>query len=431
MSVAGMNIWIVNHYGVAPGTGGGTRHFDLAKQLVRQGASVTIFASAYGHQNWINHLEGSRNAVREVTYDGVRFVWLRTTAYKRNDWRRVKNMLDYTWRCYWEGRRRKESPDLIIGSLMHPAAAWIGSRLAAHHNAVFYFEERDLWPQTLIDFGKMSPNHPIVKALYWLESHLYRKASRIIVLFDKAADYVEKQSGLGSKVLVLPNGVDMERFALPLAELPSEVERQFEQWQGKFIAIYTGSHGISDGIHHLLEAAALSKGTDSNIQFVFVGEGPEKEALVKQAEQAGLTNVAFLPLVKKEAVPTLLARAHVGLIALRDASVYKWGMSFNKMYDYMASSLPTLLVGKIDDSVIAKEQIGLVLQDPEELSEALSKLARQMKDREEMGRRARAYVEREHDWERMSYKLSAAIAEDVGRNEKQVSKRNTAASYDV
>ncbi|WP_416145271.1 hypothetical protein [Planococcus koreensis] len=92
-----MNIWIFNHYATGLNSSGGTRHFDLAKQLVRKGHSVTIFASSFSHYTLKDeHLANSKTDYKEEVYEGVRFLWIKTVSYKSNNHKRVLNMLSYT-----------------------------------------------------------------------------------------------------------------------------------------------------------------------------------------------------------------------------------------------------------------------------------------------------------------------------------------------
>ncbi|MFD0621030.1 glycosyltransferase family 4 protein [Paenibacillus sp. GCM10027629] len=418
MNASTKTVWIINHYAVAPGGSGGTRHYDLAKQLNSQGFRVHIFGSAFGHQTGTNRLsEEDRGWYKEEVIDGITFVWFKTSAYTRNNWRRVKNMLDFTYRCYRYGRSCVNKPDIVIGSLMHPLAAWLGARLAKRHQAIFYFEERDLWPQTLIDFGKVKEKHPIVWCLYRLESYLYRKAKRIIVLFEKAPDYIEQRTGLGYKSIYLPNGVDISRFSAGDRKLPASYDDFFERSHTDLVAVYTGSHGISDGLELLLETARKLEQKQAKIRFLFVGEGPEKQRLVKLANEMGLNRVEFLPAIPKESIPTLLNRSDFGLLALKDAGVYKWGMSFNKFYDYMAAALPTMMVGSLEDSIIEREQIGAVGVSAEVLAEQMLLLMNQNEERIAMGMRARRYVERMHEWGSLSKRLADVMREDLNELE--------------
>ncbi|MBM7662851.1 glycosyltransferase involved in cell wall biosynthesis [Bacillus mesophilus] len=401
-----MNIWIFNHYSNGPMSSGGTRHYDLAKELVKKGYQVTIFASSFAHQASEDTRIINREKVKVEVHDGIRFVWIKTEVYDRNDWKRVKNILDYSFRAYHYAKKLKEQPDMIIGSLMHPLAPVIAYVLAKKKRAHFYFEERDLWPQTLIDIGKVSKYHPVVMALGKLETFLYKRAQKIIVLFHKAPDYVKGKGIDENKVLFLPNGVDLSRFrSTTPCDLPLEVEETLQHLKDRFIAIYTGSHGISDYLDSILWTANEMKEKNESIHFLLVGNGPEKEKLMKMKEKFELDNVTFLPSLLKEHIPTLLQRADVGLISLKDAELYKWGISFNKQYDYMAASLPTVLLSNRGEYHIEQSGGGVIVRSAEEMSEAILTLYKDEEKRKELGENARHFVEDHHSWDVLSTKL--------------------------
>lgn len=90
-----MKIWIFNHYASPPDRAAGTRHYDFGKVLAEAGHDVTIFASSFSHFSRAEErlADGERGRVQEV--GGVRFVWVRTTPYAGNDYRRLVNMLSY------------------------------------------------------------------------------------------------------------------------------------------------------------------------------------------------------------------------------------------------------------------------------------------------------------------------------------------------
>ncbi|GAB7389274.1 glycosyltransferase family 4 protein [Bacillaceae bacterium] len=403
-----MNIWIFNHYAIAPGSSGGTRHFDLAKELVKHHYQVTIFASSFDHLTRTEkYIHEPRVYSREEEYEGVKFVWIKTFPYQRNDWRRVLNMLSYTIRAYRIARKRKEKPDVIIGSLMHPFAALLGYILAKQKGSKFYFEERDLWPQSLIDLGKVSPKNPVVWFLDKLELFLYKKADKIIVLFDKAADYVEKRGIDRNKVLYIPNGVDLHRYNDNEKPLPLEIAEAFNRLKEKFIAVYTGSHGLANNLDAILDAAKILKEKNKEIHFVLVGDGPEKERLVKRKQQEKLTNVTFLPPLPKECIPAILKKANVGLLPLQHSPVFKWGISPNKLFDYMASSLPVIILCDVDGTPVEKSESGAVIRNQysEKLAEKLLEYVKDQIKLQGMGQRGRAYIEKHHSWQMLSKKI--------------------------
>lgn len=409
-----MKIWIMNHYAICPGSPGGTRHYDLSKVLVENGHEVTIFASSFEHQARVERqqYQKGQDAIEEYR-DGIRFVWFRTTPYGRNDWRRVLNIMQYSIRAFRRAKRDEEVPDVVIGSLMHPLAAWIGYRIAKKKKALFYFEERDLWPQTLIDLGKVSKRHPIVLLLGKLELFLYRKSQRIIVLFQHAQDYVRSRRVDARKVLYMPNGVDMERFdSCKYNVLPDEVEHTLSSLKNKWIAIYTGAHGLANGVDRLIEVAKEVGQINTSIHFLFVGDGPEKQKLLNRKEQDQLDNVTFLPPVPKSCIPSLLMRAQVGLLWTGDVEVYKWGISMNKQYDYMAAELPLMLFneGKWDD-LIAPET-GISNRSMGDMVQELIYQYSHETERKKLGQQARKYGERHHQWSQLANQLETALEED-------------------
>ncbi|MBC7344976.1 MAG: glycosyltransferase WbuB, partial [Clostridia bacterium] len=100
-----MNIWIFNQYAHPPDLPGGTRHYDLGKELVKKEHKVTIIATSFHHYL---HREtrlrpGEKWKVEDA--NGIKFVWIRTPSYQRNDWRRVRNMVVYALRAWRLGRR--------------------------------------------------------------------------------------------------------------------------------------------------------------------------------------------------------------------------------------------------------------------------------------------------------------------------------------
>jgi len=91
-------IWIFNHYAITPDLPGGTRHFDFAKELIKRGYDVTIFASSFIHGIYENKKLKNGENWKIENYEGVNFVWIRTFPYNKNNWRRVLNMLSYSWK---------------------------------------------------------------------------------------------------------------------------------------------------------------------------------------------------------------------------------------------------------------------------------------------------------------------------------------------
>ncbi|MEG9296025.1 glycosyltransferase family 4 protein [Mangrovibacillus sp. Mu-81] len=414
-----MKIWIYNHYAVGPNSSGITRHFDLGKELVKLGHEVTIFAASFNHQKRVEEKQYSTGEQFQVqSYEGVEFVWIKTPSYHKNDHKRVLNILAYSKRVNKIALSFKEKPDVVIGSLMHPLAALSAYRLAQKTEALFYFEERDLWPQSLIDLGKVSPNNPIVKVLSKLELFLYRKADKILVLFDKAPQYVKSRGVNENKVLYLPNGVDMNRYSEKgMGKLPLDLQTKLDELaENKFIVMYTGAHSLANNLDALLNIAKQVQTNTDKIQFVLVGDGPDKQKLIKRANNENVGNIHFMDAVQKELIPDILKYADVGIISMKNAEVYKWGISLNKMYDYMAAKLPIVMLSDLKDTIISKQDIGYVSENENDIVSKLLWLYKNPEKAVQIGEKANVVVDQTHSWSTLAIKLNKELEKDQDNN---------------
>jgi len=407
-------LWILNHYAVGPHESGGTRHLDLAGELVQLGWEVTIFAASFNHQTHSEAHLLTGEKIKEEDHHGIHFIWLKTSAYQDNGLSRIRNMLDYTKRVLqvaWE----REKPDVIIGSSVHLFAVLAAYWLARHHSCRFIFEVRDLWPQVLIDIGKISERHLAIKLLRKLEIFLYRKADGIITLLPGADEYIARFGIAKEKIFYLPNGVNLDRYDRSLQPLPGELEEVLHSLADKFIAVYTGTLGIANGIDTILDAAgALKNQGDRRIHFLLVGNGPEKTQLQNRAVQEHLDNVTFVNPVAKEYVPAVLNKVNTGMHSFQDSPVFKWGVSPNKIFDYMAAGLPVIfLCDRSAGNPVALSGGGVVLpgSHKEALVQTLLEMTEHPERTAEWGRRARKYVETEHTSAILGKRLAGFLAE--------------------
>lgn len=395
-------LWILNHYAISPDMSGGTRHFDLARELVKKGHEVTIFASGFDHhtRQYLKIKPGEKMRVEE--YDGVRFVWVNTLPYTKNDWRRVLNMLSYGWRVL-RCSRGLPKPDAVIGSSMHPFAALAGWWLARRYKAKFIFEVRDLWPQVLIDMGEMSEHNPIIKVLRRLELFLYRKSERIIILGSQMREYIIAHGINQEKIVWIPNGVDLSRFDSVTPERENKSD---------FRVMYLGAHSKTNALHILLEGAKTVQDRGyTSIRFSLIGDGPEKQNLIQLANKMQLENIEFCQPVPKDDVPNVLKRADV-LVLTKDSTFAVYSGSILKMFDYMASCKPVIFSGEVSYNPIAESQCGFTVPpgDATALADAIIALYHMpQEERVAMGRRGREFVEKYHDTRLLAKLLESVI----------------------
>lgn len=397
-----MHIWILNHY-----AGGADRqttgHYDIGRQLVAKGHRVTIFASSFSHYKFQEERLQRGEKWRSENHEGVEFVWLRTVAYHGNDWRRALNMLSYACRVLWMGLRRPEKPDIIIGTCPHPFAVLAAYLLALRKATLFFFEVRDLWPQTLIDVGALSEKNPLAWALRMLEKFLYAKAVRIISVLPNVGEYLAAIGILKAKLVWIPNGADLARY--------DGVQPYNGGLEKPFTVVYLGGHARYNGVEVIIRAAErLQKRNRNDIRLVLVGDGPQKALLIRQAQECGLRNVEFRPLVPKAEIGKVMNEASACLHHIRDLPLLKYGMSSNKLFDYMAAGRPVIFACNSSNNPVKEAGAGLSVpaENPEALAQAILELAAlSPEQRMQLGRNGRAYVERHHNIKILAERLES------------------------
>jgi len=214
--------------------------------------------------------------------------------------------------------------------------------------------------------------------------------------------------GIGEeKIAWIPNGVDLSRFkCLALQDVPDN----------RFRVMYLGAHGQANALDVLLDTAKVTQDQGhQEIEFVLIGDGPEKPRLIELAKELGLSNVEFRDPVPKSEVPEVLEEADVTVFILNDLSLYRYGISLNKLYDYLAAKKPLILAGDPVNNPVEEARCGLTVppRNPEALAEAIIELSRMPKEeREAMGRRGREYVEKYHSIPVLADKLIECIEEE-------------------
>ena len=399
-----MNIWILNHYADSPDRQA-TRSYDLGRELVNRGHQVTIFASSFSHYTLKDDKLQGQEKSKVEQLNGVKFIWVRTRPYTTNNWKRAVNMLNFAWRAYRIGRRLPDKPDVVIGTSVHPLAPLAAYRLARRNHARFFYEVTDLWPETLVDMGVLSRRSPVTWALRLLEKFLFRRAERIISLLPYAYEYIEKLGIARDKVVWIPNGVDLRNFA------------SIKPYNGDngdhFSVMYLGGHSPYHGLDVVLDAAfALQAAGITHIPFTLVGDGSEKPRLMRRAQELGLSNVDFSPMVPKQELYKVIGKADALIYTFRDLQVTRFGMSPVKIFDYLASGRPILFAARGRNNPVAEAGAGITVapDDPEALAQAVVQLAAlSPEERTRMGKNGQAYVQVHHDTSVLGARLEEAL----------------------
>ena len=414
-----MKIWLLNHYALPPDRAGGIRHYEFGRVLAEWGHDVTIFASSFNHWSRTEERLAPGERLRVQVIEGVRFVWVRTTPYQGNDRRRALNMVSYGAGVL-RAQHRFARPDVVVGSGPHPltvAAAWL---IGAARRVPFVFEVRDLWPQTLIDMGALAEQGAATRALRAMERFLYHRSRLVISLLPEAFEYITATGIPKDRIVHIPNGIARLTPAAP-GPTASALADRISQWrnaeggEGGLVAGYIGTLGSGNCIDVLVRAAAILRDRGiCGIALVLVGDGPKKEQCEKLARDLGLNNVLFAPPVPKCVVPGVLEALDVTLFPLRDLAVHRYGLSCNKLFDYLASGRPIVSACAVVETPVTASGAGISVppESPEKIADALVSLASMsVAERNAMGERGRKWVYQHHDMTALAGQFLDALTE--------------------
>jgi glycosyltransferase involved in cell wall biosynthesis len=282
-----------------------------------------------------------------------------------------------------------ESPPLFLGL----SGFWL-SRLK---KARMIFNVSDLWPLSAVQLGLLRPDGLSHRLSSRLEAFCYRRAW-CVTGQSKGILASIKERFPDCLTLHLSNGVDTARFC---PEARSEEARRVLGKPDEFILLYAGLHGLAQGLDQVL-AAAESFGEYPNVQFVLVGDGPEKQHLVQRATRAGLRNVRFLDPRPARQIPPFVASADVVLVPLK---MELQGAVPSKLYEAMASGRPVILIADGEPAeIVQQHQAGLVVRsgDTENLVRSIKTLCSQPHLRVTLGNNGRRAAERDYDRSRIA-----------------------------
>jgi glycosyltransferase involved in cell wall biosynthesis len=403
-----VKVWIVNQYALPPSASGGTRHYSLARALQARGVEVEIFCST---RNYLTGKPITDPGTRDCA--GVSFTFIdagRAPAVGRRTGR-LAGMLGFARGFRRVVRRRIGDAQVILGSTPSPIGAWAASAEARRRRVPFVLEVRDLWPRTLLDVGRLPRWHPAVRLFGAMERELYRRADRIVTLLPLAERHIRTVFPDAAPITWIPNGVDL-RLVPPAAEPRFETD-------GGFIVLYAGAHGPANALDAVLDAAGrLQRRRPGGFRFVLVGDGHDKPRLQARAEAERLDSVDFLDPVPKAEVYGLMAAADALIVNMNRGNLYRFGISFNKLYDYLAVGRPIVSGTDAANDPVAEADAGVTVpaNDPDALATALERLsAAPSAERAAMGARGRAFVEAHHDIERLAAQFEDVLRAAAGR----------------
>jgi glycosyltransferase involved in cell wall biosynthesis len=368
-----MKVLYFHQYFSTPKGSSGMRSYEFAKALGNRGHEVTIVCGRYdGSKTGLEEIP-FKDGKREGVVEGIRVVELFLNySNKLSFIQRTRIFLLYALRSIRIALTYKY--DVLFATTTPLTAALPGIAARWLRNKKFVFEVRDLWPELPAAMGVIK-NPIILKLMKLLEVTAYRSAHRLIGLSPGIVSGITKYKIPEKNVFMIPNGCDSDLFK-PLE--PQEKKIDHIQ-SNEFVAIFSGTMGIANGVDAILNAAyELKKAGREDIKLLMVGSGRCKDDLKNRAKKESLTSCIFMDPVPKVQIARLTGSCDTGLMVLANIPAFYYGTSPNKFFDYISCGIPVInnYPGWIAE-MIEEYQCGIAVKPemPEDFALALCTLA--------------------------------------------------------
>lgn len=404
-----MNIIYINHYAGSVRHGMEYRPYYMAKRWAEAGHNVTVAASSFSHLRTHNPSIGNAKYQEEMI-DGIRYFWIAGNQYHGNNKERVKNMLSFLYGLYRFGGKlaAQGKPDAVIASSTYPLDIYPARRIAKKYGAMLIYEVHDLWPLSPIELGGMDPKHPYIRVMQKAENDCYKYSDYVVSLLPCAKDHMVEHGMLPEKFVYIPNGIEKAEWEEPF-HYPMIYREKLQQYHedGYFLIGYTGAHGIANALDSYVEAGLKLRG--KKIKLLAIGPGPERERLIEKAHKLKLDDVVeFLDPVKRDQIPELLDQLDALYIGLQSQPLFRFGVSPNKLMDYMMAGKPIIFAIDAPNNMVAEAECGISIppENSKAIADAAVKLSQMSEDSlAKMGAHGKMYILANNEYDVLSKKF--------------------------
>ena len=366
----------------------------LAKELTRLGRRVTVLTGMPNYPDGVIH-EGYRGKLRLIEkVDGIEVhrIWLYPAGGK-NPFKRLLNYLSFTFHTllYLRLARRR---DIVFIEAQPITLAFYGLFARWLFNAPYIYNTPDLQVEIAAERGWTGRS--FVRMAVWIETYLMKQAYSVSTVTHAFIEHFISMRGvLRERMSFLPNGVDLEH----LRPLPyDETYARKMGVVGKKVLTYAGTHADYQGLDVILDAAKQLRHR-SDIVFLMVGKGPERQRLIDRAKSEDIVNVLFKDSPFEE-VSLLMSVSYGFLVVLRDIPAAK-KMRLSKTFPPLACGVPVIYAGVGESAdIIRKYDCGIVSlpENAASLAAAVLELVGAPERRHAFSKAGLELVEREFSW---------------------------------
>lgn len=346
--------------------------------------------------------EGYRNRLTQTeTIDGIRVirVWTFIAANKGT----VLRMVNYvSYMCSAALRALfVERPDVIIATSPQLFCGWAGVITRWTRRRPLILEMRDLWAESIVTLTSVDRGR-LLRALEWLEFRMYGLARHIVTVGQGYSRELVERGVPAERITIVTNGVDREFFAPrpPDAQLARRIGVA-----GRFVCSYIGTIGMASGLDVVVRAGLkLRERGRSDIVFLLVGDGANRESLQARVAELGLDNVILTGRQPKALIPAYLSISDCSLVHLRRAPLYTTVLP-SKIFEAAHMKRPIVLGVEGEAARVVTASQGGICIEPDNEDQLLDAVERLVDDpglRLRLGQAGHDYVVRHYDRDQLA-----------------------------
>jgi glycosyltransferase involved in cell wall biosynthesis len=402
-----MNILLINHYAGSPELGMEFRPYYMAKEWMKQGHQVLIVSGSF------SHLRKKQPTQEFERIDGIHYCWIQMSQYQGNGIGRIISMFTFVLKLLFGYRFYLKDflPDIVIASSTYPLDIYPARKIAQRYHAKLIYEVHDLWPLSPMEIGGYSKHHPFIMIIQQAENYAYRYCDKIVSLLPNALEHMVRHGLESHKFVYIPNGFDSSEWVNCDKLSPSYIEFIQGLHKNNFYVLgYAGGYAKSNALDYLLDAMKLI--TNKKIVCVLVGKGQEKKRLKERVEKEYISNVYLLDPVSKKEIPSLLEMMDGLYIGWEKNPLYKFGISPNKLIDYMMAGKPIIHSVNAANDWVQEANCGISVEAENAIAiaEAIDRLFTwDSQERNLAGRRGKIFVEKELSYSILAQKFIDSV----------------------
>lgn len=396
-----------NHYAGTPNLGMEYRPYFLGLNWLKSGHNLTIVSSSYSHSR--KSQPSQPFFYKKETIDGINYIWVYGNKYKGNGFTRALNILIYSFLSCFVFFYIRKNFNILINSSTHTLDIfplllykYFCKLFFKSKKIISVFEPHDLWPMVLTEIGKMSKFHPFVLINSLGEKLSCLTSDLIISMHPGNIEHLKKRGAKQKNFFHIPNGINTsDNFTYN--NLPIEIENKLKSLKRKSrkIIMYTGTISVANNLEFLISAIPEVK---DKISLVFFGKGTQLEILKKKCFELDV-DAYFFNNIDKQQVPSALKYSDICYVGFIKNILYQYGISPNKLWDYMMASKPIILCVSSCNDPVKEANCGITVSSYEQndLVKAIESLCYLDENKlNQIGLNGKKYVMKNNSYEKIS-----------------------------